>query len=99
MNKIYFFFFYGLFFLAIGTSKVSAQQVFKTTSSSVIGYLEYVPEDYAENSDKYPIVFFFHGIGERGPNTTDPAILGQYIQNVAKHGPPQLETEPSFHLF
>jgi dienelactone hydrolase len=90
MNKIYFFFFYGLFFLVIGTSKVSAQQVFKTTSSSVIAYLEYLPEDYAENSDKYPIVFFFHGIGERGPNTTDPAILGQYIQNVAKHGPPQL---------
>ena len=90
MNKITYFFFYSLFFLALGFSMASAQQVFKTTSPSVISYLEYLPQGYSTNSDKYPIVFFLHGIGERGPNSTDLVILGAAIQNVAKHGPPKL---------
>ena len=33
-------------------------------------------------------MIFLHGIGERGPNSTDPAVLGQYINLVAKLGPP-----------
>jgi len=72
-----------------GLSTAFGQQEFKTTTASVIAYLEYLPEDYNANSDKYPIVIFLHGIGERGPNSTDPAVLSQYIQNVAKHGPPK----------
>jgi hypothetical protein len=67
----------------------NAQQVFKTTTISTIAYLEYLPEDYQSNSNKYPVVFFLHGNGEKGPNTTDTTILKQYIQNVAKHGPPK----------
>ena len=70
-------------------SNVQAQQVFKTTSSSVIAYYEYLPQDYNQNSDKYPIVFFMHGIGEKGPDSSDPAVLSQYIYKVAAHGPPQ----------
>lgn len=66
-----------------------AQQVFKTTSASVIAYLEYLPQDYDVNSDKYPIVIFLHGIGEKGPNTTDTSLLGQYINDVTTHGPPK----------
>lgn len=33
-------------------------------------------------------MIFLHGIGERGPNSTDPNILKQYISAVAKLGPP-----------
>lgn len=75
-------------FLCLALSSGYAQQVFKTTSASVIGYLEYVPEDYNSNSNKYPIVIFLHGIGERGVNSTDPATLSTTIQSVAKLGPP-----------
>lgn len=68
-------------------STLHAQLVFKTTSPSVIAYYEYVPEDYHTNSNKYPVVFFLHGIGERGPNTTDLNILKDNIYKVAKIGP------------
>lgn len=67
---------------------VAGQQIVKTTETSVIGYLEYLPEGYELNSDKYPIVIFLHGIGERGTNTTDPAILAESVLKVAALGPP-----------
>lgn len=82
-------FFYCFVFASLLFFNLRAQQVFKTTSASVIAYLEYLPPDYSTNTDKYPIVIFLHGIGERGPNTTDPTVLGNNIQNVAKHGPPK----------
>jgi hypothetical protein len=78
-----------LFFWTISFTGANSQQVFKTTPTSVIAYLESLPDGYDANSDKYPIVIFLHGIGERGPNSTDPTVLAQYIQNVAKHGPPK----------
>lgn len=84
-------FYYCLALLALTAfSGAHAQQVFKTTPSpSVIGYLEYVPQDYNSNSDKYPIVIFLHGLGERGPNSMDPAVLEGGIGAVAKNGPPK----------
>jgi dienelactone hydrolase len=69
-------------------SLVSSQQIFRATKTSVIGYLEYLPGDYHANSEKYPVVIFLHGIGERGVNTTDTARLRQSVQQVARHGPP-----------
>jgi dienelactone hydrolase len=81
-------FFLPVLCLCLAFSVASAQQVFKTTSPSVIGYLEYLPQGYDTNSDKYPIMIFLHGIGERGVNSTDPAVLATTIQNVAKLGPP-----------
>ena len=80
--------FFCLLFSCLVITSADAQQVFKTTSTSVIGYLEYVPQDYNSNSNKYPVVIFLHGIGERGANSTDPATLSTTIQSVAKHGPP-----------
>lgn len=65
-----------------------SQQVVKTTATSVIGYLEYLPEGYDLNSDKYPVVIFLHGIGERGTNTTDLALLAESVPKVATLGPP-----------
>jgi predicted peptidase len=69
-------------------SNLSAQQTFKTTSTSTIAYYEHVPADYNSNSNKYPVVIFLHGIGERGPNTTNVQTLGDNIYKVAKLGPP-----------
>lgn len=78
----------SLLLLWFSLSVSQAQQIFKTTASSVIGYLEYVPQNYNANSDKYPVVIFLHGIGERGANSTDTAVLSTTIQSVAKLGPP-----------
>jgi dienelactone hydrolase len=75
--------------VSLAFSNTQAQQVFKTTPTSVIAYLEYVPADYDGNSNKYPIVIFLHGIGERGPNTTDITQLSQSVNTVTTHGPPK----------
>jgi dienelactone hydrolase len=88
MNKVALILFYGIVASAASFGKLSAQQVFKTTSTSTIAYYEYLPADYNTNSNKYPIVIFLHGIGERGPNTTDQQILKDNIYKVAKLGPP-----------
>lgn len=80
--------FFATMVAAASFGKVSAQQVFKTTSTSTIGFYEYVPANYHSNSNKYPVVIFLHGIGERGPNTTDTQILKDNIYKVAKLGPP-----------
>jgi poly(3-hydroxybutyrate) depolymerase len=69
-------------------SNVDAQNVFKTTSKTVIGYYEYVPPDYNSNSNKYPVMIFLHGIGERCSNTTSVSSLSSQIYEVAKLGPP-----------
>jgi hypothetical protein len=67
-----------------------AQNTFRTTASTVIGYLESLPQDYSSNSDKYPVVIFLHGLGERGANSTDPATLQTSISTVERNGPPKL---------
>jgi hypothetical protein len=67
----------------------SAQNVFKVTKPSTIGYLEYLPNGYNSNSDKYPIVIFLHGLGERGPASTDFNILQSGISTVERNGPPK----------
>lgn len=63
----------------------NAQQTAKITSSG-IGYLEYLPQDYNKNSNDYPIVIFLHGIGERGATSTDPATLLNSVLKVANVG-------------
>ncbi|MGM0581495.1 MAG: PKD domain-containing protein [Bacteroidota bacterium] len=45
-------------------------------------YYEYLPADYSGNSKDYPIMFFFHGMGERGDTKGD-------LWEVAKNGPPK----------
>lgn len=70
------------------TTSLKAQQTFKTTSETVIGLLEYLPDGYNSNSNKYPLVIFLHGVGERGANSTDRATLESTIHLVAKLGPP-----------
>ncbi len=45
-------------------------------------YYEYLPPDYNTNTNKYPIVFFLHGLGERGDTEAT-------LANVARNGPPK----------
>ncbi|NJM26593.1 MAG: hypothetical protein HC859_15095, partial [Bacteroidia bacterium] len=69
--------------LAFAHTNLFAQQVAKVTSTTnSIGYWEYLPPGYNSNTDKYPIVFFMHGIGERGDGTTQ-------IGKVTANGPPK----------
>lgn len=72
--------------MLIGSSAF-AQLVFKTTSPSVIPYYEALPTDYNANSNKYPVVIFLHGIGEKTEATNDLTILKNNIYKVAKYGP------------
>lgn len=68
---------------------LSAQHTFRTTTTgTIIGYLEYLPADYHNNSDKYPVLISLHGVDERGANSTDPAVLQTTINSVTKLGPP-----------
>ncbi|WP_276372842.1 T9SS type A sorting domain-containing protein [Chryseolinea sp. H1M3-3] len=45
-------------------------------------YLEYLPADYNNNSNSYPLMIFLHGAGERGNS------IGS-LGNVITHGPPK----------
>lgn len=42
--------------------------------------LLYLPEDYNKNKDKYPLLLFLHGSGERG----------DWLELVKKNGPPMM---------
>jgi hypothetical protein len=84
---------YSFFVLVISLLSLAisanAQNVFKVTKPSTIGYLEYLPNGYNSNSDKYPIVIFLHGLGERGPASTDYNTLQSGISTVERNGPPK----------
>ena len=43
-------------------------------------YLLYLPQDYGRKEQKWPLMLFLHGAGERGDN----------LDLVKKHGPPKL---------
>lgn len=59
-------------------------QVKKEAKSNSYQYLIYLPENYdSKSAEKYPVLIFLHGSGERG---TD-------IEKVKIHGPPRLIKE------
>lgn len=78
-----------LVLIAFSFAPVFGQQTFKVTTKSVIGYLEYVPPGYNNNSNKYPIVIHLHGIGEKGPTSTDISVLDDGVSKLVKLGPPK----------
>lgn len=64
-----------------------SQQMLKQFNISItknisLNYLLYLPKDYNQNN-KYPLVLFLHGSGERGTN----------ISLLEKHGLPKLVKE------
>lgn len=66
-------------------SVAHAQQVAKISSGGT-GYLEYLPQDYNQNTRDYPLVIFLHGIGEKGTTSTDPATLKASVEKVTRVG-------------
>lgn len=64
------------------------QPAISYTSSAIaattIGYYAYLPEDHYYNADqKFPLMIFLHGSGEKGNGTTE-------LNRVLVHGPPKL---------
>lgn len=59
---------------------VSGEFSFSRTQTRHLGYLLYLPKEYGtDTTQKFPLVLFLHGSGERGTN----------VQLVAVHGPPK----------
>lgn len=53
-------------------------------SDFALNYLQYLPENYsADNPEKYPMILFLHGSGERGNN----------LEKVKAWGPPKIADE------
>ena len=61
-----------------------------SSNGAFIGFYEYTPIDYSLNpNEKYPIIIFLHGIGERGNGTSQlPSVLGQGIPKYINNGHP-----------
>jgi hypothetical protein len=68
--------------------QANAQQTAKVTPSG-IGYLEYLPQGYNSNTNKYPVVISLHGIKERGTTSTDHAVIKKSVLTVANVGLPK----------
>lgn len=84
-------------------TKVQAQQTAKLTSSG-IGYLEYLPQGYSSNTNKYPVVISLHGIKEKGNTLADVGRVANVgLPKYVKYGQqypfilisPQLKTSMS----
>ena len=81
-------------------SNAIAQQTAKLSPKGT-GFLQYLPDGYSSNSNKYPIVISLHGIKEKGNTLTDVAKvanvgLPKYVKYGAKYNfiliSPQLKT-------
>jgi len=86
--------------LFIFLSETRAQQTARTTPAGT-HYLQYLPSGYNSNLDKYPVVIFLHGIGEKGNTASDvwkvaKNALPKYVQGGTQYPfiliSPQLET-------
>lgn len=66
----------------------SAQQTAKVTASG-IGYLEYLPQGYHSNSNKYPVVISLHGIKEKGTTSRDRSRILADLSKVDNVGLPK----------
>ncbi len=81
---------FGLILLTnVGSKHMAGKHVFRSTDETVIGILQYLPEEYYTNSDKYPLILFLHGFYERGIDSQDPELLHGTIFDVLKFGLPR----------
>ncbi|WOO40162.1 hypothetical protein [Rubellicoccus peritrichatus] len=63
------------------------------TNGSPRGYWEFLPTAYTEEPDTlFPVVIFFHGLGEGGNGTTD-------LHEVLGNGPPSILNTPTHDLY
>ncbi|KXK31410.1 MAG: PKD domain-containing protein [Bacteroidetes bacterium OLB12] len=73
---------FAIFAIVSSLSAIGQNQTARLTPQNQIGYYEYLPPGYESNTDLYPVVFFFHGMGERGNGTTE-------LAKIANLGPPR----------
>lgn len=59
-------------------------------TNNINGYWEYLPADYNTSAKTYPLMIFFHGVGEVGDGSTAS------LQNVLKQGVPKLISQKAF---
>ncbi len=64
------------------------------------GYYEFLPSAYYENpSQDFPVVIFFHGLGETGDGMLgDTPPYNEHLQEVLGNGPPMILNTPSHPL-
>jgi dienelactone hydrolase len=76
----------SLFSLKISGQTLTAQNVSITGNTS--GFYEYLPKGYDPNSSKkYPLLVFFHGVGEGGLGGTDlPRLLNTGLPALINSG-------------
>jgi len=63
-------------------NSMQTSQRFEKKISHTVGldYLLHLPQGYKARGERWPLMLFLHGAGERGSN----------VQNVAAHGPPKI---------
>jgi hypothetical protein len=66
----------------------TAQQTAKVTPDG-IGYLQYLPDGYYNNSNRYPVVIALHGVKEKGTSSTDAKLVMHDLPRVANVGLPK----------
>jgi predicted peptidase len=72
-----------------GMQTGQTSQLFEKPITKVVtcNYLLFLPEGYYDSNQKWPLILFLHGAGERGND----------IELVKLHGPPKLvESDPAF---
>jgi predicted peptidase len=77
------FLFWILCFTAIAThAQVQTAKYNQSIASNSNGFYEYLPEGYATGTQKYPLIIFIHGNGQRGNG--DSLQLPRILQGLAK---------------
>lgn len=61
-------------------SQVSRRLEKQVTRTIAMDYLLYLPEEYGKSEQKWPLIIFLHGAGERGND----------LEKLKVHGPPKL---------
>jgi hypothetical protein len=79
---------FALVVVIAALSNVNAQQTVKVTPK-LTGYLEYLPQGYNSNTNKYPIVISLHGIKEKGTTSTNINDIKAGVAKVANVGLPK----------
>jgi predicted esterase len=76
----------ALALFVLSASPLLAQQITRQvikTSPGGVPYLEYLPQGAATSGEKYPVLIYLHGAGDKGDGTT------RLIGNLVNMGPPK----------